>query len=224
MTQNEITELNPDAIARAAMSWPFDAVEIARFADRADVMKAIEGFETALRPAKEVPLEERKAESRKLANIIGAMGLRVRPDFSEEQAQIWSAEVVDALSNLPLRCSIAGAKDAKHEPIRFPGEVHPAIARLTQPHITAYRNALRNLKRLLREIDEPTPPVLRKHIPETSDEDLQNLPAPLRSMGFSAGWLIEEKGRIRWSTQAESEEHERRIARAREEPRGNRNA
>lgn len=213
---NEIVEWSPHAIARAAMSWPFDPMEIARFAERDDVVEAIEGFERALRPAKEIPLDQRQEETRKLANIIGSIGLRVRPDFSQEQAQLWSAEVVDALSNLPLRAAIAGARDAKHEPIRFPGEVHPAIARLTEPHISAYRNALSNLRRLLREIDDPTHPVKRKHIPDISDDDLQNLPAPLRAMGIGAGWLIEENGRLRWATDAEQAEHERRIARARE--------
>ena len=211
----EIAIANSREIARAAMSWPFDPEAIAPQVDRAAVEQALEGYRLALKPAKDRKDDDVIEDQRTLVKLIGKIGNRIRPDFNDQQAKKWASEVVDALSDQPTRAAIAAAKEAHHFPFRFPGEVHSIILEKCRPHATAYRNAMRNLERLLREIDNPTKRMEKQEPEPMTDEDLQSLSEPLRLMGIGAGWLIDDGGKIRWATDAEQAEHQRAIARAR---------
>ena len=198
------------------MSWPFDPVAIAPIVDRAEVERAIEGFQQSLTPAKKIHPDRIRADQRELANLIGKIGNRIRPDFNDQQAKKWAAEVVDALSDHPVSVALAAARDAKHFPFRYPGEVHAQLIELAKPHLAAYRNALRNLEKLLKAIDHPSmleaSNEAKAEAQRISDDELQEAPAHLRQLGITAGFLVEESdGRIRWASDDEQDAHRKRI-------------
>lgn len=211
---NEIELSNSRQIARAAMSWPFEPKEIANHVDRAEVVAAIKGFKEAMIPAKQKQRAQIIEEQKELAKLIGQIGNIINPNLSDRSAKEWAMNIVDALSILPIRIALAAARDAKHQPINFFNEVHPLIVTLSKPHESAYRLAISNLERLLREIDNPQKRI-EKQSPAMSHEELQEMSEPLRRIGISAGWLKDDDGCIRWATDAEQAEHERAIARAR---------
>jgi len=213
-------------IGRAIIEWGIDLPDLARDTSRESVEIAIAGFEQAMIPMSKIQLAARQADMQELARHIGMIGVRIRPDFDKSQAENWTAAMVDALDAFPARIAIAAAKDAKHEPMEFPGQVLGVIQAKAERHLADYRIRIRRLKQLLKLIDHP--PLL-----EASDEakaeakalshaELQEMPTHLRSMGLTAGFLHEDPdGSIRWATDDEQEAHreavnERRIARARE--------
>lgn len=204
---NQITSRE---VARAALSWPFDAAALAPQTPREVVVDAIDGFRKAMIPANRLTKGERKEDQATLAKIIRSIGLRMRPDFSEDQARMWIASMVESLEDQPMRIAIAAARDALHHPMQFPGEVHGVMLEKAKPHIANYQRALHNLEKLLREIDAPRKIEASPEAQLMSDTELQEMPEPLRLMGINAGWLIETEGRIRWATQEEQDAHERR--------------
>ncbi len=217
-------------IARASVAWPFDIEALAAIADREAVAAALAGYRHAMTPTKQLPKAERDENNRQLAEAIRSIGLRVRPDFSEDQARMWLAAMVEALEDQPSRIALAATRDALHFPVRFPGEVHGVILDKALPHRLTYERAIRNLEKLLDRLDHP--PMLtasseaKAQAEAASERDLQLMPPALRSLGLSGGWLIAEPDdTIRWATEAEQEAHqrrledERRVARARENAR-----
>lgn len=202
-------------IAQLATRFPFDAKAIAEQVTRDEVELAIEQCRHAITPAKSLPAQEREAGQVELAKAIRSIGLRVRPDFSKDQAQMWMTAIVEALSNKPLRVSIKAARDAIHIPIEFPGQVHKIILQCCEEHEAKLAIAKRNLDRLLWEIDNPQPKIEAKPFEPMTHEELQDMPDHLRQLGIAGGWLIEEGEGIRWATDAEQLDNERRIARAR---------
>lgn len=208
-------------VARLALAWPFDAAAIAPHTPREVVVDAIEGFRKAMIPANRLTKGERKEDQQTLAKIIRSIGLRMRPDFSEDQARMWIASMVESLEDQPMRIAIAAARDALHHPMQFPGEVLGVMVEKAKPHVANYQRALRNLETLLREIDAPPKLTASPEAQMMSEDELQEMPEPLRLMGINAGWLIEQPdGHIRWATDEEQAAHarrkedERRIARA----------
>lgn len=214
-------------LARASLAFPFDVEALAATAKRGDVAAALDGYRRAMLPATRLTKAERKPDQESLASIIRSIGLRLRPDFSEDQARMWIASIVEALEDQPLRIALAAARDALRKPIRFPGEVHAVILECAEQHRLAYERAIRNLERLLKRLDHP--PMLTASAEAMAEAalidlaDLQTITPALRSIGLSGGWLIEEPdGSLRWATEAEQQAHaaqredERRVARARE--------
>lgn len=215
------------SIARAALAWPFDPSALAIDTPRDAVAHALDGFRKAMVPACKLTKAEREPDQREIAKTIRSIGLRLRPDFSEDQARMWIASIIEALEDQPLRIAALAAKDALRAPLRFPGELHAAIVERTEPHRREYERAIRNLEKLLKRIDHPplltASPEAAAQAEQLSDDELQATPPHLRSLGLSGGWLIEEPdGSLRWATDAEQEAHalrvqdERRVARARE--------
>lgn len=214
---NEITLSDSRQIARAAMSWPFDPKGIAPQVDRAQVEAAMHGFEQALIPASKRQKAEVIEDQRELAKVIGQIGNIINPTLPAQAAKEWAMNIVDALAIYPIRVALAAARDAKAEPLNYFNQVHPLICEKAKPHQIAYEMAKKNLERLLREIDNPTPRIEAKPAEPMSDADLQDMAEPLRQLGIKAGWLKEDENGIRWATAEEQAEHERAIARAREE-------
>ena len=197
-------------VARAALAWPFDAGALAPHTPREVVVDAIDGFRKAMIPANRLTKAERKEDQATLAKIIRSIGLRMRPDFSEDQARMWIASMVESLEDQPMRIAIAAARDAMHHPMQFPGELHGVMLEKAKPHIANYQRAMHNLEKLLREIDAPPKIAASPEAQLMTDAELQEMPDVLRLMGVNAGWLIETEGRIRWATQEEQDAHERR--------------
>jgi hypothetical protein len=214
-------------LARASLSWPFDVEAHAQTVSREAVAHALDGYRKALVPAKSLTKAERQSDQQSLAEIVRSIGLRLRPDFSEDQARMWIASIVEALEDQPLRIALAAARDAKHLPIRFPGELHAVLVERCAVHQLAYASAIRNLERLLARLDQgpalTASPEAQREAAQLDLDELQTLPSHLRSLGLSGGWITEEPdGSIRWATEAEQEAHaqrkldERNVARARE--------
>lgn len=195
------------SIARAALSWPFDPVALAASTSREAVETAIANYRKAMIPANRITKGERAEDQKTLAKIIRSIGLRLRPDFSEDQAHLWIASIVEALDDQSLRIALAAARDALHAPIRFPGEVHAVIVEKCAIHRRTYLQAISQLERLLKTIDAPpaltaAPEAQRQAM---SLDDLQAMPSSIRSLGISGGWLIEKPDGLRWATEAEQE-------------------
>lgn len=215
-------------IARAVLSWPFDPVALAASTSREAVVHAIEGYRAAMVPMCKRTKAENAEDQKTLAKIIRSIGLRIRPDFSEDQARMWIAAMVEALDEQPARIAMLAAKDAQRHPIQFPGEVLKIILEKAEPHHATYRRAIANLEKLLKTIDHPplieASPEAKAEAQRISDDELQDMAQPLKQLGIGAGFLVEETdGRIRWATEAEQEAHaarakdERRVARARDD-------
>ena len=205
------------AVARAVISWPFNPTALASQTDRAAVVLALDGYRKAMIPMCKLTKAERQPDQQTLAKLIRSIGLRIRPDFSEDQARMWISAMVEALEDQPARIAILATKDAQRHPLQFPGEVLKIIHEKAEPHIAAHRRAIRNLEALLKTIDEPpsieASPEAKAQSILITDDDLQDMVKPLRQFGLTAGFLIEEHdGRIRWATDDEQEAHKRRIA------------
>lgn len=213
-------------LARAITAWDADLQTLAAETPREAILAAIDGFEQALTPMRKRQQAERQEDQRELAKAIRNIGARIRPDFTEDQARIWIAAMVDALDELPARIAIAAARDARSEPIEFPGQVLGVIKTKAEAHLSAYRRNIRRLKQMLDLADQP--PLIeasseaRAAAQRISDEELQDMPEHLRTLGLAGGFLIESQdGCIRWATDDEQQRHqrqanERRITRARE--------
>lgn len=210
---NDIATLARQA-ARAVLAFPFDPATLASNTNREAVEAAISEYRKVLIPANRLTKAERLPDQQRLADLLRSIGLRIRPDFSEDQAKMWIAAMVEALENLPLRVALAATRDAIHKPIGFPGEVHRVIADLAEEHDRAYRRAILNLERTLRFIDRPraleASPEAKAEADRLSDEELQTMPSPLKSIGLHAGWLIETPNGIRWATDQEQAEQQQR--------------
>ena len=104
-------------------------------------------------------------------------------------------------------------RDAKHEPIEFPGQALKVIAAKAEIHLATYRARLARLKRM-RKIAE-TPPAITAS-PEATQAataaDLESMSPELRKLGIAGGWLVEDQHGIRWASDDEQAAHARRIA------------
>lgn len=213
------------ALTRAVASYQADLSTLAKDATRETVEIALDGFEQAMIPMCKIQFAQRKPDIQELSRMIGMIGARVRPDFDKRQAENWTAAMVDALDNLPARIAIAAVREARYEPIEFPGQVLGIIQQKAESHLIAYRLRIRRLKDLLKLIDHPpliTATDQAKNEAELlSEDELQDMPTHLRDLGIAAGFIVEdEDGNIRWATEAEQDAHqaaidERRNARAR---------
>lgn len=210
-------------LARAITDYGTDIEQLAIETPRAVIVTAIAGYEQSLTPMREVQLAARADDIKTLSRAIGAIGNRIRPDFTPEQSQAWTASMVDALDQYPARIAIMAARDAKADPIRFPADVLEAIQARAERHLQSYRARLNRLRRMLRIHDHP--PLLaderKAEARRMSDEDLQDMPQELRQLGLAAGFLTEcEDGSIRWADEDEQDAHRaakrERLSRARE--------
>lgn len=202
-------------LARAVLSLPFDPGDVVKQTSKEAVLAALDGYRSALIPMSRLAKAQRQEDQHALAKIIRSIGLRMRPDFSEEQAQMWIASMVEALEDQPARIALAAAKDARREPISFPGEALKVILEKAENHLVKYHRAIRNLEKLLKMIDHP--PLIeasddaKAKAVQLSDDELQALPLHMRSMGINAGFLVDEgQGRIRWASDDEQQAHRER--------------
>ncbi len=218
------------ALARASLAWRFDPYSIAPHTNRKAVQAALDGYRTAMVPMRKLAPGERKDAHAKLADPIRSIGLRIRPDFSDDQARMWITVMIEALGEHPPRVALAAARDAISCPVQFPGEVLGVILEKAEAHFATYRNAMRNLERLLHAIDHPrieASPEAKAQAALITEHDLQTMPGHMRKLGLTLGLIVEEQGdHLRWATEAEQRERaqaiqaERDIARARSNGKG----
>lgn len=199
-------------IAKAVLQWDANLPAIAERTSRDIVIEAIGNYRGALRPAHDRRDAEAQSIRMELAKAIGGIGNRIRPEFNEAQAKLWTTEMILALDHLPLSVALSAANEVRRMPLRHPSEVQPAILDAAGPILARHKRAMANLERLLREIDHPTPRLEAKLSEPMTEDELQSMPDALRSLGLAAGWLIEEPSGIRWTTEEEQDEHERRRA------------
>lgn len=202
-------------IARTVMSWPLDLNALAKQVDRSAVSHALDGYRKAMIPMGKLTKAERQDDQQALARLIRSIGLRIRPDFTEDQAQMWITAMVEALDDQPARIAMLAAKEAQRHPLQFPGEVLKIILEKAEPHRIAYSRAIRNLESLLKSIDNP--PLIeatteaKDLASQISNAEIQDMPSQMRQLGLAAGFLIEETdASIRWATADEQAAHEQR--------------
>ncbi len=209
-------------IARAITAWNADLGQLARSTTPQAIDEAIASYEQALIPMQSRTAAERLPDQQQLAKFIGSIGARIRPDFSEAQAQLWIQGMVDALDHLPARIALQSAREARHIPIEFPGQVLGKILEIAEKHLATHRARIARLKRL-RTIAEQSPAI--EASPEAKDlasqQELRAMSPELAKLGIAGGWLVEDETGIRWATDDEQAAHtarkadQRRIARAR---------
>lgn len=161
-----------------------------------------------------VPLKDREPAGKpgkgtqRVAAALKMIGAKIAPTMSDEQAKVWVAAVTFALSDLPARVAIRAAEDAMHVPMRFLNEVEGVVREKAIEVSARYALARQNLERLMREM-APQPPALpAPDVVELTAEQMQQqvdeMPEHLRTLGLKAGWLVEVDGVVTWNPQEET--------------------
>lgn len=204
-------------LARSISEWNADLATLARTTPITAIDEALASYQQAMIPMSSRTAAENQPDQIELAKFIRDIGARIRPDFTEDQARLWCAAMVNALDQFPARVILQAAREARHDEIEFPGQVHKAIKIRAERLLASHQSRISRLKRMRCIAEQP--PALEAS-PEAKDLasklELESMPQPLRDMGIAGGWLIEDGDGIRWATDAECIVHERRIAHARE--------
>lgn len=183
-----------------------DLLPIAAETERQVIAATLEQYQLAQVPLEDLDKPQFDETIQELKRPIRSIGLRLRPDFTQDQARMWVASMVEALTHLPPRPAISAAKEAKHAPLEHPSQVLKCILERSEPHISKLRRAERQLRKMLEmkdhpdrfKVSEPGTPELQA----LSHDELQAMPHHLRRMGIGAGWLSEdEDGVLRWTEQ-----------------------
>jgi hypothetical protein len=203
-------------LARSISEWNADLETLARSTPIEAIDQAIESYQLAMVPMLARSKAENQPDQIELAKLIRNIGARIRPDFTPDQAQIWCTAMVDALDEFPARVVLQAARDARHDEIEFPGQVHKAIKARAEKLLATHQSRIARLKRMRRIAEQP--PALEAS-PEAkelaSKAELEEMAPEFHRLGIAAGWLIEDHDGIRWATDAEHAAHQQRIAHAR---------
>lgn len=203
-------------VARAALSWDFDHLVLAKHTSREDVQLALDGYRKAMVPALKLTKGEKQADQKTLAIALRSIGVRIRPDMIGDAARIWLAAMVEALEPLPLRIALVAANEAKAIPMKHPSEVLGIVQDHAKPHLDRYVRAIRNLERLLKEIDQPSPE--KTHAKqEPRQVPAAELPASVRESFIRVGILIDGADGPRYATDEEWEARQRAARASRDE-------
>ena len=138
--------------------------------------------------------------ARRLVERLRLIGTKIAPSMSEEQVNVWLSAMEAALSDLPARVAIKAAEEALHVPAKFVNEVEGIIRDKAEGVRSRYELARSRLARMKREIERAAKPVpALAPLPPLTDEALQSMPEPLRSIGIAKGWIEEDTdGRLSW--------------------------
>jgi hypothetical protein len=157
--------------------------------------EAAEYIRHRLRPLNVVEPHINGTYSAPIKADLAVIGQKVRPEFTEGQASGWVASVMIALSDLPPDALRKAAAEAIHTPFRFMNEVEGKLRELAEARVEAARTALRRLEAMLDEIhnaENPKHPQLEQRDPEPfTPQELRAMPAHIRSMGLSKGWVTQ---------------------------------
>lgn len=197
------------ALAKTLTSHFGDLTPLALSTPRQVVEATLSQYRQALVPIRLLERDALEDALGKLKPPLRNIGLRMRPDFTQDQARMWVTSQVDALTHLPPRPAIAGALEAKHAPLKHPSEVQEAILELAKPHQLKLEVTERQLIRMLKI--QANPPAVSNRDADNSGQlshqELQNMNEPLRLIGLGAGWLTQDTdGVLHWAHDDEDEE------------------
>lgn len=191
-------------------SWPVTAVPDEALALADDLEGARQAIEMQMLPLKVVEPNgvafdektERFQFTGKRAKIIRdglrPIGIKISGRMSTGEANAWFAAMILALSDLPFSYLRRAIDEVVHVPMKFLNEVETEIRIKAKASATRHNLALMNLKRLERELANPTVKALPRPEPLRGDE-LQTINPALRSIGLGAGWLVEDTdGNLSW--------------------------
>lgn len=196
---------NDRALALFAADWSsWDHQQARQIVEQgANVDHAIELLKASALPARKVEPNgmvkgRRGPKTNKLMQGLRLIGAKISPTMSAEQIDVWLAAMVTALSDLPFSFALRGVEDAIHMPMKFLNEVEENVRGGAVRAKSRHEAALARLRVFKDHMAAPERPALPPAEPMT-EEDLQNMPDSLRSIGLSAGWLEEgEDGKIKW--------------------------
>lgn len=185
------TELVSLALAGA----PTDRLEAVSSAP-ADVAEAIGRTEAMLTPLKDIDPRHHAEAVNRLDEALRPIGAKIAPTIGDEQARAWRAAMVLALSDLPARVAIGGAKDALHQPMRYLNEVEGQIRERAEQHAIRLRLALGKLRAFEREVSvrklAPPPGYEGGQTPSLTREELRKVPLDILKLGLKNGHISQE--------------------------------
>lgn len=203
-------------LARSISEWNIDLATLARTTPIPAIDEALASYQRAMIPMCNRTEAENQPDQIELAKLIRDIGARIRPDFTEDQARLWCAAMVNALDEFPARIVLQAAREARHDEIEFPGQVHKAIKIRADRLLASGQSRIARLKRMRRIAEQPLALEASPEAKQLAEKiELEEMAPEFRSLGIAAGWLIEDHDGIRWATDAECLAHEGRIARAR---------
>lgn len=216
MTDSKALTVSDEGKALAVLaldfsSWPVTAVPdeaLALADDLEGARQAIERQMLALKVVEPngVAFDEETERFRftgKRAKIISdglrPIGIKISGRMSAGEANAWLAAMILALSDLPFGYLRRAIDEVIHVPMKFLNEVETEIRIKAKASASRHNLALMNLKRLERELANPTVKALPRPEPLKGDE-LKSMSEPLRKIGLGAGWLVEgEDGKLSWA-------------------------
>lgn len=128
--------------------------------------------------------------SRALGDALGMICTKNNPTMSAEQSDAWVKVMLLSLDNLPGRVAVEAAEAALRRPIKFMGDVDPAI-REEAAAILARRAMVAHRIRELREaLTWRAPEQVEDRSPiDAAPEQLRRWPREWIDMGLRQGWL-----------------------------------
>lgn len=95
-----------------------------------------------------------------MSERLGAIGAKVAPTMSTEQAAKWLDAVITALSDLPPLIALTAAKLALHRPMNFPNEVDGVVREIAAEISIRRTSAAQALDRLIADLRRAAEPAL----------------------------------------------------------------
>jgi hypothetical protein len=164
------------------------------------IPETIAQYERALTPLRSSEPAFDGSLAKSVANAFAPIGAKMRPDMSQEQAMVWCAALVKALSDLPPRCVIAAFDEAVHIPFEFASQMEAKVREIAERKRQEHWIALSRLRQMqaeiLRAAAPPQPQLEGPPDEPMSREELRKLrktaagPNLIR-MGLSAGFVLQ---------------------------------
>jgi hypothetical protein len=112
------------------------------------IAPAIKAWTQALRPLRMVEPTLNGSEARKVKRAFLPNAAKMRPDMSEDKAEVWCGAICAALSDLPVRCLLPAMDSAMHRVFEFPTQLEAFIRERAQSQLTHERGCIDFLKQL----------------------------------------------------------------------------
>jgi hypothetical protein len=137
-----------------------------------------------------------------LRDALCAIGAKIRPDLSADQASAWVEAMLLALSDLPPHVAAKAVARAIHLPFLYPSEVETKVRGLAGEHLDAIRRAIhraQQLEDMIRKAAHPPQPQLTSHyqdgplsLEEIHELQRKGLTAVIK-LGLANGHITEDQ-------------------------------
>jgi hypothetical protein len=170
-----------------------------------EVAATVAAYEASLRPLNEIERSLTGDASNALSEALSALGAKIAPTMTPEQAKAWRGVMLVALSDLPSRVGIRAAREAIHVPMKFMNEVETVVREKAAPIEARHREAIHRLRRLQAALEQPALNRLaapegyeRGDVPDLTDDEIikiggGELGRSMLKIGVSKGYLSQER-------------------------------